>query len=324
MKGKLYYKLIKDKRNELDLTQKQICEELNIPLDEYKKMESGEFIPPKKHLKKICDYLKLNIDEIYMENFRDTKVISVMSNKGGVGKTSVTGSVSFCLAELGYKVLCIDADMQGNLTHSFNLETDEDKNLAVALKNEIDIKDCILKSEYNNLDFVVYNSALSAIDMLMFTKNAREYIFKRILTNTINEGIYDFIVIDTNPSLSILNFNVINVTNYCIVPVQLGAFGLEGIGILLNFIDDAKQFNSDFVDYKLVINNYDSRKSITKKSHEWLKENYGDILLNSMIRVDTNIENAQVENMPVLEYNSSCRISKEFRELTKEILKIVK
>ena len=324
MKGKLYYKLIKDKRNELDITQKQICDELGIPLDEYKKMESGETILKKSYLNKICDYLLLDINEIYKENFRDTKVISVMSNKGGVGKTSVTGSVSFCLAEQGYKVLCIDADMQGNLTHSFDLETDEEKNLAVALKNEIDLKKCIKKSEYDNLDFVVYNTALSAIDMLMFTKNAREYIFKRILTNTINEGLYDFIVIDTNPSLSILNFNVINVTNYCLIPVQLGAFGLEGVGILLNFIDDAKQFNPNFIDYRLVINNYDSRKSITKKSHEWLKENYGDILLDSIIRVDTNIENAQVGNMPVLAYNSNCRISNEFRDLTKEILENLK
>ena len=322
MKGKLYYKLIKDKRNELDITQKQICDELNIQLEEYKKMESGDFIPKKSSLNKICTYLKLDINEIYMENF--TKVISVMSNKGGVGKTSVTSSVSFCLAELGYKVLCIDADMQGNLTHSFNLETDEEKNLAIALKNELDLKDCIINSQYENLDFVVYNTALSAIDMLMFTKNAREYILKRILTNTINEGLYDFVVIDTNASLSILNFNVINVTNYCIVPVQLGAFGLEGVGILLNFIDDAKQFNPNFIDYKLVINNYDSRKSITKKSQEWLEENYGDILLESIIRVDTNIENAQVGSMPVLAYNSNCRISNEFRLLTKEILKIIK
>ena len=80
MKGKLYYKLIKDKRNELDMTQKQICDELNIPLDEYKNMELGELIPRKSHLSKICEYLTLDINEIYKENFRDTKVISVMSN----------------------------------------------------------------------------------------------------------------------------------------------------------------------------------------------------------------------------------------------------
>lgn len=323
MKGKLYYKQIKDKRNELDITQKHICNELDIKLEEYKKIESGNFIPNKSCLNKICNYLKLDINEIYLENFRDTKVISVMSNKGGVGKTSVTSSVSFCLAELGYKVLCIDADMQGNLTHSFNLETNEEKNLAIALKNELDLKDCIVNSEYNNLDFIVYNTALSAIDMLMFTKNSREYIFKRIISNTISEGVYDFIIIDTNPSLSILNFNVINITNYCIIPVQLGAFGLEGIGILLNFIDDAKQFNPNFINYRLVINNYDSRKSISKKSQEWLQENYSDILLNSIIRVDTNIENAQVDSIPVLEYNSNCRISNEFRSLTKEILQII-
>lgn len=321
MEGKLFYKIFKDKRNELDITQKQVCEELKLNIDEYKKMERGELIPAKDIIQKICQYLDCKIDDVYKENYRESKVIAVMSNKGGVGKTSVTGSLAYGLKEKGYKVLCIDSDMQGNLTHSFNLETDEYRNLAVGINKEIEIKDLIIPSEYENIDFVVYNSALSAIDMEMFTKTSREYILKRILTSTIQEGLYDYILIDTNPALSILNFNVINVANYCLVPVQLGAFGLEGIGILLDFIDDAKKFNPSFKDFKLVINGFDIRNGIDKSGLEWLKENYSNELLKSILRTDTNIGNAQVESVPVLLYNKNSRISKEYRELTDEIIK---
>lgn len=321
MKGKLNFDILENKRNELDITQKSIAKELGISLEEYKLIEKGGKIPEKKVLIKLCHLLKLAISEVFDANYKNTKVISVMSNKGGVGKTSLTSSIAYALTELGNKVLCIDSDMQGNLTHSFNLETDPNKNLAIALRKEDDLENYIIKSEYENLDFVVYNSALSAIDMIMFTKNAREYILKRIMENIIKKGVYDYILIDTNPSLSILNFNVINACNYCIIPVQLGAFGLEGIGILLDFIDNAKKFNEDFKEYRLVINNYDARKGITSQSEEWLKENYGDSLFDSVIKVDTNIENAQVQSMPVLQYNSSSRISKEIRILTKEIEK---
>ena len=159
------------------------------------------------------------------------------------------------------------------------------------------------------IDFVTYHPALSAIEMIMFNKNAREEVLKRILSNILKKGIYDFIIIDTNPTLSMLNFNIVNVSNYCIPPLQLGAFGLEGLDILLNFIKGVIRFNPNFKEVKLVINNYDVRKEITKTTEQWLRENYGDMLFKTIIRVDTNIEKAQLEGQPVLHFDTKSRIS---------------
>lgn len=318
--SKLDYLKLKEKRNELDITQKDISKLLNIELNSYKKMEKGLLIPKKNEIKKICDFLKLDINSVYDEHFKNTVTLSFLNNKGGSGKTSISGSLAYSLSELGYKILCIDADMQGNLTHSFNLESSNEKNLAKAIEEEDDLLNNIIKSDYDNIDFVTYHPALSAIEMIMFNKNAREEVLKRILNNILEKGIYDFIIIDTNPTLSMLNFNIVNVSNYCISPLQLGAFGLEGLDILLNFIKGVIRFNPNFKEVKLVINNYDVRKEITKTTEEWLRKNYGDMLFKTIIRVDTNIEKAQLEGQPVLHFDTKSRISNEIRELAKEVV----
>lgn len=322
--SKLEFSKISDKRNELDITQKTISNDLGIDFEDYKLIESGEYIPKKKTIKNICKYLSLDMDEIYDENFKNTIILSFLNNKGGSGKTSVSGSLAYALSEKGYKVLCIDADMQGNLTHSYDLEADEDKNLAKAIENEESLMNHIIPSGYDNIDFVVYHPALSAIEMIMFNKKGREEVLRRILKEVIDNGIYDYIIIDTNPTLSMLNFNVVNVTNYCIPPLQMGAFGLEGLDILLNFIDGVIQFNPNFKGVRLVINDYDSRKRVTKKSEAWLKEHYKEMLFKTIIRVDTSIELAQLDGIPVLKYKGDSKIANDIRDLAKEIEELTK
>lgn len=323
--SKLYFEKIKEKRNELDITQKELCEELKIDLESYKKVEKGLLKPSESVINTICGFLQLDMKDVYDKDFKETVVLSFVNNKGGCGKTSVSGSIAYALSEIGFKVLCIDADMQGNLTHSLDLESNPTKNLARAIIDEEDLQNHIINTKYDNIDFVTYSPELSTIEMIMFNKHAREELIRRILATTLKNGIYDFIVIDTNPTLSMLNFNVINVTNYCIPPLQLGAFGLEGLHILLDFIDNVRVYNPDFKDTKLVINNYDVRKKeVTATSEKWLRENYGDMLLDTIIRVDTNIEKAQLEGQPVLLTHKNSRISNEIRELTKEILKLTR
>lgn len=322
--SKFYFEKVKEKRNELDITQKEMCEDLKIDLEKYKDIEKGLVKPSEREINTICEFLKLDVEDIFDKDFKETTVLSFVNNKGGCGKTSVSGSIAYALSELGFKVLCIDADMQGNLTHSLDIESNPTKNLARAIINEEDLQEHIIDTKYKNIDFVTYSPELSTIEMIMFNKHAREELLRRILKTTLKNGIYDFIVIDTNPTLSMLNFNVINITNYCIPPLQLGAFGLEGLHILLDFINNVKVYNPDFKDTKLVINNYDARKKeVTPKSEEWLRENYGHMLLDTIIRVDTNIEKAQLQGEPVLVSHKNSRISNEIRELTHEILKLI-
>lgn len=322
--AKLDYEKLKERRVEMDITQKELSEKSGVNLNIIKSVETGRTKTDKENLKRISSVLSINIDDIYIDDFKETKVISILNNKGGSGKTSVCGSLAYALCEQNYKILLIDADMQQNLTHSYNLD-DNEKNLANAIVEEKSLEDYIVQTNYKNIDFIVADLRLSTIDMVLFTKIQRENIIRQILKPVVEKGIYDYILIDTNPTLAILNFNVVNASNYVLVPVELSSFGLEGLDVLINFIKGVQKINDTVELAGIVVNRYDVRKkNIISKSEEILNKAYGELVLKTIIRVDTNIENAQMSNVPVLTFNTNSRISKEFRELAKEVIKIVK
>lgn len=324
MTGKLDYKKMKDIRVELDMTQKILAERTNINISTIKAIETGRSGCELGLLKKIVHELDINIDNIYKENFHETNVIAVINNKGGSGKTSVTGSLGYALAEMKCKVLLIDSDMQMNLSHSFNLHKNK-KHLSDAILQESSLENFIIKTEYENIDFIVSDFNMATIEMTLFTKIERESILKNILKPVIDNGIYDFVIIDTNPTLAILNYNVLNASNYCIVPVNPDSFGVENINIILKFIKGVQAHNPELKTVRILFNKYDIRtKKITLKCEKYVRDRYSDILLDTIIKIDTSLQNAQLDNKPVLVFNSSSRISKEYRELATEVIKIVR
>lgn len=323
MKGKIFFEIIKNKRIDLDITQKDLAQKINVPVSTLKALETGRSLTNMETLQKICVELDLNLSDIYIPNFRAAKIISIINNKGGVGKTSVTASLSVALAEKGYKVLAIDGDAQMNLTHSFGLENSK-YNLGVALKNEDDILNYIQNTNYENIDFIVSDLSMSAIEMILFTKVQRESIFKNLMKNIIDKGLYDFILIDTNPTLGILNYNIINATDYIIIPITLDIFSVEGLDTLIDYIDTVKKTNSSLQIAGIVINKYDLRKKQISRSCEKIVTSvFGDKIFKTKIGIDTEIEKAQLENVPVLIQAKNSRISKQYRSLVEEVLKYV-
>lgn len=323
MSAKIDYIKLKERRIEMDITQKDLALQSNVALSDIKLIEAGKTATAKENVEKIVKILGLQLNEVYLADFKDTKVIGVINNKGGSGKTSVCGNLGFALAELGNKILLIDSDMQQNLTHSYNLG-DNQKNLAVAIHKEETLETYITKSEYENIDFIVADLKLSTIDMILFTKMQRENILKNLLKPILESGVYDYILIDTNPTLAILNFNVINTSDYVIIPIELSSFGLEGLDVLIDFIKGVQKLNDSLKIAGIVINKYDVRKkSITTQSEELLREAYKSLILETILRVDTSIENAQMMNMPVLRSHSNSRIANEYRDLAKEVTQIV-
>ena len=263
------------------------------------------------------------MDEIYNPEYRDTKIISIINNKGGVGKTSVCNSLSYALSEMNYKVLCIDADMQMNLTHSFGLEKSP-KHLGVAMENEDNLLDYIQKTQYENIDFIVSDLSMSTTEMLLFTKIERESVLKHMLKDVINKGLYDFIIFDTNPVLGILNYNVLNVSEYVIIPIELSIFAIDGLDTLIKYINSIKKTNEKLTIAGIVINKYDLReKKITETCEDIVNEIFRDKVFNTKIGVDTKIKQAQLESLPVMHLGSNLRIVKQYGELAKEVIKVV-
>lgn len=315
---KIEYGRIRQARLERDMTQKQLSQKTGVHLSVIKALETDRGAD-KSNVEKICAFLGLPVEEIYRENYRETKVISLVNNKGGCGKTSVCGSLAFVLAEHGNRILMVDSDAQRNLTSSYGMGKSA-KHFGAAIEREESLLDGYIQpTSYENIDIVVADASMGTLDMMMFTKMHRENLVRQTLATLIDEGLYDYILIDTNPNLSLLNFNVVNASDYVIIPVQMASFDVEGIGTVVDFIRGIQKFNPSVHIMGIVINKYDQRtRSITAAAEQELRRIYGDLIFDTYIKVDVKIQNAQWENRPVFTLGNS-RVAREYRSLAKEV-----
>lgn len=332
MAGKMDFLKIKERRVDLNITQQKLSEYSNISLSTIKSLETGRAninLDKEENIikfKKLCELLQLDINEVYKEDFRETKIIAIANHKGGCGKSTITGGLSYSLLEIGYKVLMIDSDPQAHLSLNYNIELSSEKNLGKAIENGHDLSDYIVNTEYEGLDIIPSDISMSSLEMSLFNKFGREFLIKNCLENVIQKGIYDFIIFDTNPTLGMVNFNVMVVSDYVIVPVKMTTNDVYGVNGIESFIKGVqqKQFNPNLKLLGYLINGYDVRESVTKATEEDFREDIpDDKIFKTIIRVDTNIKNSQRYQIPVNIYNPDSRISKEFKSLAKEVIKNV-
>lgn len=310
---------------QLDFTQQDLANLSGVGISLIKSIETGRSLTGYENAAKIAEALNINIDEIYVEDFRNTKVITIANNKGGSGKTTVVASLGFSLSEIGNnKILLIDSDMQMNLSYTYGFERNPNNNIDVAIKNEDYFLNYIQKTEHKNIDIIISDFDMAAIEMTLFTKTLRETVFKRCLQSIIDKGLYDYILIDTNPTLGILNFNILNASDFVIVPVEMSAFGILGLEVLTKFIGQAQKINPGLQLAGVLRTKVDKRENITKDAEEVLVDVFGDKIFNTYISIDTNIKKSQWERAPLSIFNAKSRATKQYRELAKELLRIVK
>ena len=328
MKGKLLNDLLVKKRIEKDYSQKDISEMTGVSLNIIKAVETGRMIGNEKNLEKLCEVLDLKVNEIYFPNFRNTHIIAVVQNKGGDGKTSLTSSLGYALTEYGNKdtkVLLIDANPQINLTRSFGMESLANANLGTAIEHDEDLINFIQPTDYNNIDMIVAHPSMSALEMLLLTKIERENCLKNVMRSIIEAGIYDYIFIDTDNHLGMLNYNILNASEFLIIPVCFAAFSLDGLETLLKHIRLVKRTNVKLEIAGIVVNKYDLRKKQTNADCEKvINDIFKDVkMFKTKIGLDSTIEHAQFNNIPVILQDKNSRIAKQYRELAKEVIKVV-
>lgn len=318
---KLDYARLKNIRLEQDITQKELATATGVNLSTIKQIETGRSATDLENIEKLCAYLEVDINEIYHPDFHDTKVLCMLNNKGGCGKTSLCSGIATSMAELGLRILVIDGDGQRNLSSSFDMPRSE-KNFGAAVLAEQDLNGYIQPTKFENIDIIVADVSMGTLDMALFTKISRENIVRSILRPVVERGYYDYILIDTNPNLSLLNFNIVNASNYVLIPAQPASFDLDGLAVVLQFVEGIKPYNPTLQVGGIIINRYDARnRLITEAAMDQLREAYSPLLFEQIIRVDSRLQNAQWENRPVQDYAGNARISKEYRALTKEILR---
>ena len=255
-----------------------------------------------------------------------TKVIAFANNKGGSGKTTTCSNVGAALAGFGKRVLIIDADMQQNLTLSYFDEekalgfAESGKNIYTAIKEEKDLADFITETGIEGLDIIPSSPLMSAVEYELFTKWQREFILKKCLERTRVKGYYDYILIDSPPTLGGWVMNIMCAADFIVIPVEASPWGLFGLANMFDFLGQVKNLNPKLQVMGIAITKADERKNYFKQTLETLKEFEAARLFETYVRVDSAIEWAQDNSQPVVTYKKSSRSAKEYTQLAKEIM----
>ena len=257
-----------------------------------------------------------------------TQVICFANNKGGSGKSTTCANVGYALTQLGKKVLLIDGDMQLNLSLSFFSEEDvlkfaqSEENLYYAIKNQKELKNYIISTPYENLDMIPSSTLMSSIEYELFTKWQREFILKKGITSIKESEEYDFILIDTPPTLGGWVMNILCASDGIVIPVEASPWGLFGLGNMFEFLEEVKQVATDLKVLGIAVTKVDTRKSYFKQTIDSLKNLEEVPVFETYIRVDSNVEWSQDNNMPIMAYKKGSRSAQEYMLLTEEILKL--
>ena len=257
-----------------------------------------------------------------------TKVIAFANNKGGSGKSTTCANVAYAMTMDGYKVLMIDGDMQLNLSLSY---FDEDKvldfakgekNLYKAIIKQERLDDYIVHTGYERLDLIPSSTLMSSIEYELFTKWQREFILKKCLSGIKESGEYDYILIDSPPTLGGWVMNILCAADYLIVPVEASPWGLFGLANMVDFYNEVSEINPALNLAGIVVTKVDERKNYFKQTKETLSELEDIYVFTSYIRVDSSIEWSQDNSKPVIVYKKSSRSASEYIELAKEVERI--
>ncbi len=245
------------------------------------------------------------------------KIISFANQKGGVAKTTTTLNLAVAFSESGHDVLAVDLDPQGNLTMSQGLDPDKvEKSMYDVLVHHIPISEVIQKRE---IDIAVASIDLAGAEIAMSTQIGRERSLEKGLSEVWND--YDFICIDTPPSLGLLTVNALTASDKVIVPVQCEYLSMRGLVQLQNTLQMIKEnLNPDVEIEGILPTMLDSRTVHAKEAIEILEENFGELVFKSRIRKAIKFAEAPVRGSSVLKYDPDGNAAKYYRELAKEVL----
>ncbi len=275
------------------------------------RMKAIDLIAPTR-----LDFLKPQEEEP-AEPVKTADVIAFANQKGGVAKTTTTLNLAVAFAESGYRVLCIDLDPQGNLTMSQGIDPDKVENsLYDVLVNDMPISEIIVKRE---IDIAVASIDLAGAEIAMSTKIGRERSLEKALKEV--AGDYDYVCIDTPPSLGLLTINALTAANKVIVPVQCEYLSMRGLVQLQNTLRMIQEnLNPDVRIEGILPTMLDTRTIHAKEAVEILEENFGDLVFRSRIRKAIKFAEAPVKGASVLKYDSESSAAGYYRELAKEVL----
>ena len=246
-----------------------------------------------------------------------SQVIALANQKGGVAKTTTTLNLGVAFAERGLDVLCIDLDPQGNLTMSQGLNPDSiERSMFDVLVHRLPIDEVI---EQREIDLAVASIDLAGAELALSSQIGRERALQKALEPI--RGRYDYILIDTPPSLGLLTINAFVAATGVIVPVQTEYLSLRGLVQLENTLEMVREnLNPGVSIVGIVPTMYDKRITHSREADEILRENFGDVVYQTRIRKTVRFAEAPVKGSSVLAYEPAGEAAEMYRDLAKEVL----
>jgi chromosome partitioning protein len=245
------------------------------------------------------------------------EVISFANQKGGVAKTTSTLNLAVALAELGNRILCLDLDPQANLTMSQGIDPDKvEKSMYNVLVDDLPISEIIVHRE---IDIAPASLDLAGAEIAMSTKIGRERSLEKALREVRSD--YDYICIDTPPSLGLLTINALTASNKVIIPVQCEYLSMRGLVQLQNTLTMIQEnLNPDVQIAGILPTMFDARTLHAREAVSMLEETFGDLVFKSRIRKAVKFAEAPVRGSSVLKYDTKSRAASYYRNLAKEVL----
>ena len=227
-----------------------------------------------------------------------SKVIAVVNQKGGVGKTTTAVNVSAILAKKGKKVLLIDADPQGNATSGVGLDKNTEKSIYDVIINDVEIDEAIEKTQIKNLYVCPSNINLAGAEVELVSMLSREQRLKEKLEKIEND--FHYVIIDCPPSLGLLTINAFTAANSLLIPIQCEYYALEGVGQLMNTVNlIKKQLNKDLYIEGVVLTMSDVRTNLSNQVIKEVKTYFKDNVYKTIIPRNVKLSEAPSFGMPI-------------------------
>ena len=247
------------------------------------------------------------------------KIIAITNQKGGVGKTTTAVNLTACLAEMGKRVLLIDADPQGSATSGFSInKVEQEKTIYELLLNEVSIRECILKDVMPNVSVIPSNVNLAAAEIELIGIEDKEFILQKEIEYVRDD--YDYIIIDCPPALNTLTLNAMTTANSVIVPIQCEYLALEGLSDLIQTINLVKERLNPELDLEgIVFTMYDSRTILSQQVVENVREHFPDKIYEAKIPRNVRLSEAPSFGQPITVYDPKSTGAESYRKLAAEV-----
>lgn len=252
---------------------------------------------------------------------KKTKVLAVINQKGGVGKSTTVVNLSAALGESNKKVLVIDLDPQGNTSSGYGIEKEElEYDIYDALLNEYPVEDLIMDTCEPKVFAVPATIQLAGAEVELVSQMARESILKGVI-NPIKEH-FDYVLIDCPPSLGLLTINALVAADELLIPIQCEFYALEGVTKLLESMRMVKsRLNPDLEIFGVVLTMFDTRTTLSRQVAEEVNKYFGKSVFKTVIPRNVKLSEAPSHGLPVTQYARISKGAVAYTKLAKEVIR---